>query len=242
MSVLPGLRPVLMAAAVLSLSAAPVPAASGIDPAVVGERLERLNAAVEAVEASQSTQRRQIDELGSSLHKIREDLLQQGGQRPWADDFKRHGDDLRRQSEDLKRLAAAIEEVDRKRAADHKQVLEILADLRKAVAAAAEAPPSRPQNRPAPDRTDDSGSGRGSGTRDKPPKPAEAPEKFTEYTVGPGESLSLVVRAFNEEAKKKGYQPVTVQQVMKFNRITDERRVPSGATLKIPLVTKPDRP
>jgi small-conductance mechanosensitive channel len=209
----------LVAVAALFSAFPPPAAAQGVDPAVVGERLQRLAASVEAVEATQASQRRQIEELGSSLHRIREDLQSQGSQRPWAEDLKR-------QNEDLKRLAAAIEEVDRKRIADHKQVLEILADLRKAVAAAADAPSTRPPNRPAPDRT---------------PKP-ESAEKWIEHVMEPGQSLSLVLRGFNEEAKKKGYQPLTVQQVMKFNRIADERRIPQGATLKLPLYPKAEKP
>lgn len=240
MSVPRALRLILAAASLsLSLSPGPRAGAQSVDPAVVGERLQRLSVAVEAVEASQSSQRRQIEELGTSLHHLREETLNRGNQRPWADDLKR-------QNEDLKRLAAAIEDVDRKRIADHKQVLEILADLRKAVAAAAEAPPPRTPSRPPADRSDETGAGSrgGKGGGDKPdrtPK-AEPADKYIEHVMEPGQSLSLVLKGFNEEAKKKGYQPLTVQQVMKYNKITDERRIPQGATLKLPLYPKAEKP
>lgn len=241
MSVSRALR-LALAVAAFSISPCRSGHAQSVDPAVVGERLQRLSAAVDAVEANQSSQRRQIEELGGALRRMREEISTQGNQRPWADDLKR-------QSDDLKRLATAIEEVDRKRIADHKQVLEILADLRKAVAAAAEPPPARGSGRGAADRgdrgdkSDDGGGTGGSGSggkgKDRSPKNEAPPaEKYIEHVMEPGQSLSLVLKGFNEEAKKKGYQPLTVQQVMKFNKIADERRVPQGATLKLPLYPK----
>lgn len=223
----------------VTLFASPRVGAEAVDPAVVGERLQRLNAATEAVEAAQASQRRQIEELGGSLRRLREEISNQGNQRPWADDLKR-------QNDDLKRLAAAIEEVDRKRIADHKQVMDTLAELRKAVTAVAEAPPARAP-RSTPDRGDDSGGGGSKGSRDrnadKPERATkpEAPDKYIEHVIESGQSLSLVLKGFNEEAKKKGYQPLTVQQVMKYNKISDERRVPQGATIRLPLYPKAEK-
>lgn len=222
--------------------------AQAVDPAVVGERLQRLAATVDALEATSASQKRQIDGLASELHRLREEntrelanIASRAAQRPWAEDVRRHGDDL-------KRLANAIEEVDRKRAADHEQVLKVLADLRKSVAALAEAPPpraatprsDRPPRGDRSDKTPDSGAGDKGEKADKSKSGDTAaepatPVKAIPYTVGRGETLSLILEGFNADAKKKGYQTLTLQQVMKFNKIADPKKVPVGATLQLPL-------
>lgn len=224
----PALQSLALAGLISAHTALPANAQS-VDPAVVGERLQRLNVTVESLEATAASQKRQIDALASEILRLREEhsrelssLASRGAQRPWAEDIKRHNDDL-------KRLADAIQEVDRKRAADHEQSLKILGELRKAVTALAEAPPpkaaprrERPDRTEKPDRTD-------------PPAEPETPVKAVPYTVGRGETLSLIVEGFNTDAKKKGYQPLTVQQVMKFNKVTDPRKIPVGAVLNLPL-------
>lgn len=208
--------------------------------------MQRLNASVEAVEQASVSQKRQIEALGNEIQKLREENAREAAsratQRPWADDIKRQSDELRRHSEDLKRLADAVAEVDRKRAADHEQVLKVLGEMRKAVAAIAEAPPART----APTRSAPSPEARNGGDRSEgDAKPAAAketpPVKAVPYTVGKGESLSLIVDGFNQDAKKKGYQVLTIQQVMKFNKITDARRIREGMTLNLPLYPKAEK-
>lgn len=229
----PAARPCLLAG-LLAFASPLIPdsGAQAIDPAVVGERLQRLQVTVDSVEAASVSQKRQIDTLANQIQRLREEqtrdmaeLSAKSSQRPWAED-------LRRQNEDLKRLAAAIEEVDRKRVADHEQVLKVLADLRKAVAALAEAPAAKPTRRgtredKAPDRQD---------------PPADPAVKAIPYTVGRGETLSVIVEGFNVDARKKGYQTLSVQQVMQFNHITDARRIPVGAILNLPLYPASGKP
>lgn len=217
--------------------------AQSIDPAVVGERLQRLNATVESLELTTASQRRQIEALGNELHRVREEtsreLNSRGSQRPWADDIKRHNDDL-------KRLADAIAEVDRKRIADHEQVLKILGDLKKSIASLAETPPTRPSTPRAQSGGRDSraNSGRSRPERTETPDPADttpAP-KVIPYTIGKGETLGTILEAFNADAAKKGYQSVSLQQVMKFNKISNPNRVREGMVLNLPLYPKSDKP
>src|SRR4030095_9716612 len=59
---------------------------------------------------------------------------------------------------------------------------------------------------------------------------AVADKEYT-HVMGRGEVLSDVIRAFNTEAKAKGYQVLTSQQVMKYNNITDPRRIKEGAKI-----------
>ncbi|MGE3309564.1 MAG: hypothetical protein AB7O66_06290 [Limisphaerales bacterium] len=198
--------------------------AQSLDPAVVGERIIRLTAAVESLELSMASQKRQIDSLGNELSRLREEITSQGAamqrnssQRPWSDD--------------VKRLADAITEVDRKRAADGEQVVKVLNELKRAVAASTDVPkPSKPA----------SGGGRGSGARgasggDEPPAD-KGPDKALEYVLEQGQLVYDVVVSFNEEAKKQGYQTLSVAEVLKFNNIKDDRRIRAGTKILLPVI------
>ncbi len=232
-----------LALAGLLCVASPAARPQSIDPAVVGERLQRLNATVDALEQTAASQRRQIEGLGNELQKVREEtnreLNSRASQRPWADDIKRHNDDLRH-------LADAIAEVDRKRAADHEQVLKILGDLRKSIAALAEAPPAPARTPPKATPEPRPPAGRTHPERTETSDPADtpaAPVKSVPYTVGKGDTLSAIIDGFNSEAKKKGFQPLSVQQVMKFNKITNPSRgVRDGMVINLPLYPKQDKP
>lgn len=215
MSFRPVLPLVLAAGALVSLGPRSA-VAQPVDPAVVGERLQRLTVAVESLEMALASQKRQIDALTAEVQRLRADQANQGGQRPWVDD--------------LKRLADGIAEVDRKRVADSEQVLKVLSELRKEAAAAAEARRSAPVRAAA--ETDTRGGGGGGRSREP------SAEKAVPYVLEPGQTISEVVDSFNREARKQGYQALTTDQVMKFNNITDARRVPAGATLQLPLIPR----
>jgi hypothetical protein len=186
------------------------------------------------LELALASQKRQIDALGNEVHKMRDEMSRQGdtlrqssSQRPWADD--------------LKRLADAINEVDRKRAADGEQVVKVLTDLKRAVASSADIPkPSKSASSGSRGSTGRGANSEGAGDKasekasDKPTE--KPPEKALEYVIERGQSLSEVIVSFNEEAKRQGYKPLTVSQVMKFNDIKDDRRVPVGAKILLPVI------
>lgn len=199
--------------------------AQGIDPAVVGERLQRLSSVVESLEITLSSQQRQIETLNREVQRARDDASRQGTQRPWA--------------EDLRRLADAISEVDRKRIADNENVLKVLGDLRKALSGLAEQTRSSASGSGARGRDDeprrargDDGGGR-SGGESRVPAGAK---KAVEYVMKSGDTVSGVVVKFNTDAKARGFQALTVQQVLDFNEIADARRVQEGTKLQLPLV------
>ncbi|MBX3747719.1 MAG: hypothetical protein KF833_20620 [Verrucomicrobiae bacterium] len=184
-----------------------------VDPAVFGERLQRLTSAVESLEMALASQRRQIDNLSQELQQVRQDMLDRSQAQP------RGGDD------DLKRLASAIAEVDRKRIADAEQVLRILGELRKSIAAAAESGAAR-----------SGGASRPATGGARPSRPAEpTPDKELPYVIKRGQTLSQLLVEFNTDARKHGYRTLTAQQVMDYNQITDATRIPEGATLLFPL-------
>lgn len=190
---------------------APAPA-QPIDPAILGERLQRLLAVVESLEVTVATQQRQIESLGNEVQRLRDDLSQQGQNRAWAADVKRLGD--------------AVSEVDRKRLADQEQVLKVLNDLKKSVAAAVDAPTRSPApSRPATTPSTAAASATGTAT----------PPKALPVTVERGQTISDLVRAFNEQASRQGVRPLTINEVMKFNNITDARRVQEGQSVLLPM-------
>ncbi len=185
--------------------------AQAIDPAVVGERLQRLAASVEALELALASQQRQIDALVSEVQSIRQDVLKQGARRPWTDD--------------IRQLTNAIAEVDRKRVADSEQVVKLLNELRKSVSALAESSRNSPRAEGSSSRPRASSSSALADARDAYP-----------YVMKRGETLSGVLQDFNAQAKKDGYRPLTARQVMEFNNIADDRSIQAGQTILLPLV------
>ncbi len=204
--------------------------AQTLDPAVVGERILRLTAAVESLELSMASQKRQIDALGNELYRLRDDMSRQGdllrqssSQRPWGDD--------------MKRLADAISEVDRKRAADGEQVVKVLNELKRAVSASTEIPKT---SKAAAGGDSRGGGGRGAGTRvaegGEDRTAEKGPDKALEYVLEKGQLVYDVVVSFNEEAKKQGYQTLSVSEVLKFNNIKDDRRIRAGTKILLPVI------
>ncbi len=211
-TVLRGSVPILGA---LWLALGSAAAAEAVDPAVVGERLQRLNASVEALEQTLASQRRQIESLTAEVQRLRTEASDRKHQRPWV--------------EDLKLVADAVNEVDRKRIADSEQVVKVLSELRKAISAAAEAPPKAVASR--------SSTNADAQESSRPTRDA-VPEKSLPYVIRKGDRLSDIVVSFNAEARKQGYQPITIDQVVKFNKLQGPNKILEGMTLQLPIVTK----
>ncbi len=187
----------------------------GVDPAVVGERLQRLSATVESLELALESQKRQIDALSGELQQMRERAATQANDHPWADD--------------VRRLENAIAEVDRKRVADGEQTLKILNELRKSIGRLSDSTTTRP----APIRPSPSASGSGTGRSGKASEPAT--DKALPYAMKRGQTVSELLVEFNADARKRGYQTLTAEQVLEFNHIADARQIPEGATILFPL-------
>ncbi len=120
--------------------------------------------------------------------------------------------------DDLQKLAEKLAEVDGKRGADNEQTLRAPGALRKPPAAAARPAPRPPEREP-----------------DRAP-PALRADQAIEHTVGRGQSISQIVSAFNADARRQGFKPLTVDEVMRFNGITDARRLREGQKLQLPLL------
>lgn len=177
------------------------------DVALLDERVARLAATVEALEVAFDSQKRQLAALTEQLQQLRAEAARSAGRNPSYDD--------------LQKLADRLAEVDRKRVADNEQILKALEELRKLPVGTA---PTRPASPRAAEREPER------------PAPALRAEQAIEHTVGRGQSISQIVAAFNADARRQGFKPLTVDEVMRFNGITDARRLREGQKLQLPLV------
>ena len=111
--------------------------------------------------------------------------------------------------EDLESLAKSIREVDRKRIGDKELILkEIRSLLNKAPAV---------------------------GNKPKPPKVSAKPEKYFKHTVKPGQTISEIVDAFNENLIEIGSKKkISVKSVLNANPDVDPKNMPVGRVLIIP--------
>jgi nucleoid-associated protein YgaU len=138
-------------------------------------------------------------------------------------------DDLRQQlaaaanntgvQEDLKRLAEKVVLVDKKREEDKQAISE---EIRKAIGglernlAGSGAPPRLPPSRSTPD--------------------TETPSNANDlsYTIKEGDTLSVIVKAYNTDYKSKGWKTITLRQVMDANPNLDPTRLRVGQKINIP--------
>ncbi len=137
-------------------------------------------------------------------------------------------DDLRQQQgagnnsgvqEDLKRLADKIVQVDQKRQEDKQAISE---EIRKTIGGL--------------ERTL---AGAGPSARLPPPKaPPETETPATgsdiSYTIKEGDSLSVIVKAYNADFKSKGWKTITLKVAMDANPNVDWNRLHIGQKIIIP--------
>ena len=111
--------------------------------------------------------------------------------------------------EDLESLAKSIREVDRKRVGDKELILrEIRSLINKAPAV---------------------------GNKPKPPKISAKPEKYFKHEVKPGETITEIVDAFNENLIETGSKKkISVKSVLNANPDVDPNNMPVGRVLIIP--------
>lgn len=147
------------------------------------ERYRRLNSAVEDLQATQVTILKKLSDLGQEMRQVREDL----------DRLKSSNPNYATQ-EDIKHLANKVQELDQKRDAERRQMLE---KLQKFVDTPVPTPPAREPVKP----------------RKQTEESAPATEmKGYEYVVQKGDALSAIVA----EYRKQGIN-VTLDMVLKAN-------------------------
>ncbi len=178
------------------------------------DRLKRLAGTVEALQATQESQQKRLTALVEELRTAHDETSRAGGK------FATR--------EEIKQLVEKIQELDRKREADRRLILEEIQKL-------AKAPVSAPRERP---------SGDGStGSTPKPPRttsntestqPGPAgPQKGYEHVMEKGQTLSAIIEAYRKEGVK-----VTLKQVLDANPNINEKKLSVGQKIFIPLPEK----
>lgn len=148
-----------------------VPLAHGADAYSVAQRQEaeeqarRVNARVNALEEALQSYQQEINSLKAEIRGLREDMARANNRNEGA-----------ATQESIRQLAATIQEVDRKRMADNKNVLTELGKLGGKIAAP---PIARPQ-----------------------PTTRTPSDKDFEYTIKPQDNLHNIVRDLREQGFK----------------------------------------
>jgi LysM repeat protein len=164
------------------------------------ERYKRLAATVEDLRDAYSLQQKRLGALADELHRLRGENSQLlKAQRDFAT------------KDDLKKLIEKVQEVDHKRSADNKAILEELQKLGKVAAA-----PVEP----------------------KAPPVVQAPKEMTgefyPHIVKPGESLSAIIATYNATFKELGKANVTQAQILKANPKLNPNKILAGQEILIP--------
>ncbi len=135
--------------------------------------------------------------------------------------------------EQITRLTEQLREVDRNRSSDKQQILDAI-DRLKAMPPVVVPVPDKPSKGPSvkigekvTDKTPEK-------TPDKPaPAEPELPAEYYEHVMGAGETLGVIIEAYNKEHGLK----VRLPHVMKANpEIKDARRIRVGQKIRIPMV------
>jgi hypothetical protein len=185
-------------------------AAAIADGEAAEERYRLLKSAVDGMLTSQMDQQRRLDTLAEDLRRVRSEAT------PAAGDYVTR--------EELNRvLQEMIREIDRKREADKKMILEEIENLGKTLSASLKASARRPE--PA-------------AGAPAAPKGGTVPsyQEYAEHTVERGQTISAIVAAYNEEYRKKGKRTAS-DLIMKANpKLKKPEDLQVGQKLVIPLV------
>lgn len=184
----------------LALSA-PAPASAQVVSYEV-EELRRLAGQLEDLRSAFEAQQRKISSLERQVESLRTALRQST-----ESTNLKLGDAVTR--EDLKKLANAIEEVDKKRIADRKLIVE---EVQKQLG----------------DLASDFNKTR------TPVREPQLDGKFYPHTVEAGQYLSTILDAYNAEFKAKGKGQVTLEDIKRANPTININRIYVGQKILIP--------
>ncbi len=168
------------------------------------ERYKRMAADLEALQLDNQSLKAKIAALEQKIDDLHQQLA---------------GANNSGVQEDLKRLAEKIVLVDKKREEDKQAISE---EIRKAIAglektASSSSPPPR-RSTPA------------------PPPDTEPPSNANDlsYTIKDGDTLSVIVKAYNTDFKSKGWKTITLKEAMDANPKVDWTRLRVGQKIIIP--------
>jgi TolA-binding protein len=197
--------------------AQPEAARAAADREAAEERYRRLNSAVEDLMASQADLRRQLGQMAGELQRVSVEARSKPSENVFVT------------REEFNKLLEKVREVDAKREADKKQILEEIDNLGKSLKgviqeaarrSAAPAPAPEPV-RPAPAEPSDGGTD-------------AVPQEGVYYVIEKGNTLTAVIAAHNEDFKKKGYR-TTLKLVLDANPKIKPTALAVGQKIFIPM-------
>ncbi len=162
------------------------------------EALQSLSAKVDDLWAAQAAQQKRVVALGEEINRLRMDQDRGAGKLATREELQKLSESVRQ----------AVRELDEKRIADRKLILEELRKLEKMpVVTAPVAPPSSVEGKGRVADLHSKGSG-GAGETVAPPL------EGYEYEVRKDDTLSTILQAYNDEFKKQGKKTLTLKQVL----------------------------
>jgi predicted RNase H-like nuclease (RuvC/YqgF family) len=169
------------------------------------ERYKRMAADVQALQTDNESLKAKIAALEQKIDDLRQ-LQASAANNSGAQD-------------DLKRLAEKIVQVDKKREEDKQAISE---EIRKAIGGLER-------------NLANSGSSARAPSPKAPPE-TEAPVSGNDlsYTIKDGDTLSVIVHAYNTDFKSKGWKTITLKQAMDANPKVDWARLRVGQKIIIP--------
>src|SRR5262245_9794743 len=212
-----------------SASAQESPARANVEREAAEENYKLLSSAVNGLTTGHADLQRRVGALAEEIRALR------------AQDNKIDTSKFVTR-EELNRLVESVKEIDRKREADKKLILDefegLKKELRKMLSAPASASPvAAPKNSKSPSPSDKGSERLTEKTPDKSGKSAEtttANQEGVYYVVQAGNNLLAIVKAHNEEFKKQG-KKTTLQLVRDSNPGLKDTNLRVGQKIFIPL-------
>jgi seryl-tRNA synthetase len=189
------------------------------------ERYKRLAADVQELLDTQTVllkrldeSRQRIDRLSDEVRSLKEDQSRALGNTVSRDEFRKYVEKLK--------------EVDEKREADKKVILENLKNLSNLSAPSAPVEKEKEKDKATSRRSTERTGDRGADVSD------EAPYL---YTVKKNDQLLAIVAEYNDMYQKQGLPKITVDQVLKANPGLKADHLVAGRKIKIPVLSKASR-
>ena len=191
-----------------ALAAAESLAREVADREVAEERFRILRSSVDDLMAAQMNLQRRLDVLEQSIVRLSAEVR------------SKPGEDRVVSRREFEELGRAIQEVDRKREADRRQILDQIEELGRSLTAALR------ESRPTPP------------VRVSPPESRTGPavaQEGAEHIVQAGQTLSAIILAYNAEWKARGRR-TSLQLILDANPGLEPKTMAVGRKVFIPMV------
>jgi len=172
------------------------------------ERFNRLNGRLDDLEEAYRAQNKRMGALAEDVNTVLRSMREE--QNRMANTYVTH--------DELKKLYEKLQDIEQKREADKKLILEEIKEIQKLAAKAPVPPPVLSQDTPDPKEIK-----------------MESTEGYFPYTVQKNDNLTSIIAAYNVELKKQGKGTITLDQVRRANPGINPNKLLVGHEIKIPV-------